>query len=569
MSDLYYGSAEEATRELGLPLLLASSPSAAVPHHGERLSDFAPEVFEGARLFSRLQIAPDAPSPAVWVTGPDGTTEYVVWAVGLAEHAARAGRIAFLIDLDAAHPLRSLAPGGGHPLPRPILERLRKAGVPAAAAWSSDLQGVRLVLPVSAVLERAGEPEPSRSILIFARAMPAAGAGPGIPPEIIDGVCLAAAIRDHSREELRESVEGLRRSGHTFLGFVAMGPLPAPRRSPLDRWERVATPQAVGPVVGPVVDTADRTANVAEPAAADAGAVPVPPAEEAPSRDPSADAVTPAPEPARAPVLESRPSRRAGEGGREHVLEPEAVKPVEPPIPLVADWHRANRARPRGWLLVLLALAIAAAALTFWMRSTGRTPSELIPRLRSMNAAPAPSNTPVLTGGREGGSPVETPPGGTGGGETSRAGRTPEVWEQLSPIQPRAVTDSIGPAPDSGEAQVGRPGALGPGIPVMEAATDTLSVSWPDTFVIHVSSFRRSKDAESEVARLRASGVEARIVTVILPERGRWHRIVVGAFRDSVAASREAGALRTGGLVSFTQTLGEGGRGAGRGPTPR
>ena len=169
MSDLYYASAADASSGLGLPLLLAASPSAAVPRHGERLSDFAPDVFEGGRLFHRLALGKEVVDPAIWVTGPNGTSEYVVWAVGFAEHAARSGMAAYLIDLDPAHPLRSLAPGGGRPLPRPVLDRIRRLGVPGAAAWATDLQGVRLVLPVEGETEGAPGPEAARTILVFAQ----------------------------------------------------------------------------------------------------------------------------------------------------------------------------------------------------------------------------------------------------------------------------------------------------------------------------------------------------------------------------------------------------------------
>ena len=84
-----------------------------------------------------------------------------------------------------------------------------------------------------------------------------------------------------------------------------------------------------------------------------------------------------------------------------------------------------------------------------------------------------------------------------------------------------------------------------------------------------MSSFRLLKDAETEVSRLRAAGVPATILTVVLPERGRWHRVVVGAYPDSAAAVAEAGVLRAGGLVSFTQTLRTTGRGVARAPAPR
>ncbi len=578
MSDLYYASAAEASSGLGLPLLLTASPSAAVPRHGERLSDFAPDVFEGSRLFHRLSLERDVASPAIWVTGPNATTEYVVWAVGFAEHAARDGMAAYLIDLDPAHPLRSLAPGEGHPLPRPVLDRIRRLGVAGAAAWATDLQGVRLVLPADEQVEGTSGPEAARSILIFAQALPEEGEGIAIPAGAIEGVCFAAAIRDHTKDELRDAVEWLRRSGHKLLGFIAMGPTPLNRRSPLDRWERVAAQ----PAPAALQETAPIT-----------------------SRSSSIELEEPAPVEQPAPASAQPQAVDAAPAG---VAEPEILTPLEPPVSLVADWHRGDRKRPRAWLLALLGIVVALAFLAVWLRSTGRTPAGVLSELRMSvgktisprGSAPgqgaggasgtqgmsevSPANPETIEGGGEailakGASGIG---GATDGGtsdlrpvieasppDSGSSSRIPEAWEQLSPSELRASSEPSISAPESGAA--GEP--AGAGSPregsISTTVLDVTPTGWADTFVVHVSSFRIPKDAESEVSRLLAAGVPARILTVVLPERGRWHRVIVGAYPDSASAVEEAGALRARGLVSFTQTLRATGRGGDRAPIPR
>jgi cell division protein FtsN len=95
-------------------------------------------------------------------------------------------------------------------------------------------------------------------------------------------------------------------------------------------------------------------------------------------------------------------------------------------------------------------------------------------------------------------------------------------------------------------------------------AIDDVAGNWSDSFVVHVSSFRRPEDADAEAAELKRAGLTARVVSVILPDRGRWERVVVGAFADSQEAGRVARRLRAEGLVSFAQVLGQGGVGDAR-----
>ncbi len=65
-SGLYFGSAEEAASQLGLPLLLAAASSAAVPRLGVRLSDHAPETVLGSRLYHRLNLADTSEPMVLW-----------------------------------------------------------------------------------------------------------------------------------------------------------------------------------------------------------------------------------------------------------------------------------------------------------------------------------------------------------------------------------------------------------------------------------------------------------------------------------------------------------------------
>jgi hypothetical protein len=90
--------------------------------------------------------------------------------------------------------------------------------------------------------------------------------------------------------------------------------------------------------------------------------------------------------------------------------------------------------------------------------------------------------------------------------------------------------------------------------------TRPASPAWPDTFFIHVSSYQQPAQAAAEVQRLHGLGIDARFASVVLPARGVWYRVVVGAFPDSMTAWREASRLREIGYIAFAQILRGGGR---------
>jgi len=546
MSDHYFDSAMDAAAGLGLPLLLATSSAPAVPRHAERLSEFSPELMHGSRLFRRFPFPKGTAAPTIWVTGPRGTTEHLVWAVGLAEQAARGGLVAYLADLEPMPPLRVLTSGPGRPLPAAVRARLASVGADPSASWASDLQGVRVVLPGAPAKDDAG-PLPEQWVLFVARSIPEADEFRLHGCEAIDGICFVAAIRDHTREELAEGVRLLREGGRNLLGMVAMGPLPVSQSSPLERWERRPEVPSPGVPAGPTI-----------------------------------------PEP-QAVGFESGLKRTVPAEPRA-----EGVRTVEEPVRLISRWQRSRRGSPIPW--IVLGLCVLAISIAIWFRIGGGSSDRLIPKGLSRSAREL---APQL-GGRETGRhateevaqdralmepdqlPVleaQAPPPASADSTPSSlpnvAERGPEGAQ--GPLE-RAQSDSAAAlergqleaaVTDSGNAPV-RPAAAerlpaGPESSNAQSVSDVATEGWQDTFVVHVSSFRRRGEADQEASRLRASGVDARVLSVVLPERGRWHRVVVGAFPDSAAAAREAYRLRADGLVTFAQMVGRGGRGVPRG----
>ena len=58
-------------------------------------------------------------------------------------------------------------------------------------------------------------------------------------------------------------------------------------------------------------------------------------------------------------------------------------------------------------------------------------------------------------------------------------------------------------------------------------------------YSLHLGSFRSANAAEIQAAELRAKGLNARVITVSLPQKGVWYRVVFGAYA-TYAAARDA-----------------------------
>lgn len=505
MIEVYFDSAEQAASELGAPLLVAASSASAVPHAGRRLSEHAVESVLGAHLFHRMRLASPVLPQVLWVTAPQATLEHIGWAVGIAEHVASTGRLAYLAVLDGTHPLQGFASGAGLRLPRAVVSKLAAFGVGDAGGWTSDLQGVQLVLPTPGA--PAGDPpdDPLRWMLVIARAMPEGFETTERYRAAADGVILVAAIRDHLRSELLAASRTLQGPGAPLIGVITMGPVPSGSLPTIERWERVlAGSEVKAPAVG---------AN--------------PPAAE--STSPAPPPVPPSSPPASPPIIVADVS--------------EGVRSGDEPVPLVASWRPEER---RGGVLrvaLWIAAVLVVTGAAYWFRADiGR----------------------FMTRGRPGAPPGEPPP-------LSLIERNPIDESAGRLITPPFVEDSTRPGTArTPPSQLGVPGpGPGPGpAPVPSgsiaspAAGPAPAPAWADTFVVHVGSFPQAPQAQTEAGRLRGLGVVPQIISVMIPERGVWYRVVVGAFPDSLTAGREAEHLREAGLIAFAQILRHGGRGA-------
>ena len=71
----------------------------------------------------------------------------------------------------------------------------------------------------------------------------------------------------------------------------------------------------------------------------------------------------------------------------------------------------------------------------------------------------------------------------------------------------------------------------------------------PAPYSLHVGSYRTAEAARGVVRDLGRRGMKAFLSPVVLPEKGEWVRVYVGAFGDSASARAALDELTSGGVV--------------------
>lgn len=69
-----------------------------------------------------------------------------------------------------------------------------------------------------------------------------------------------------------------------------------------------------------------------------------------------------------------------------------------------------------------------------------------------------------------------------------------------------------------------------------------------ETFYLQAGAFQSAADADNLKARLALLGVEAKIETAAVPEKGTWHRVRAGPFATVEQVNRARDALRQNGI---------------------
>ncbi|MBK8230063.1 MAG: SPOR domain-containing protein [Candidatus Eisenbacteria bacterium] len=332
----------------------------------------------------------------------------------------------------------------------------------------------------------------------------------------------------------------------------------------------------------------------------------------------------PAPRPSSRPpevatVAPSRSSRReAAEQRREEARARTAAGQAAGAVPLLARWEeeatrerRVRRFATGAALLVLAALVVVVglpvAKRKGWVPA-GAAVGSAPPESTATAVVPgAPAGLPNL-GAPAGISPEESPRTGGGAGfagaadsgrgvpraagleedesgarESTRVARpnpaVPRDFPWGEPKRAGVATDSArAPRPEHRSAEVtpsaedssgasasaqglSRPspgdrasGAQGAGPPAVGERT-------AGDYVVHLSSFRLEREAQSEVSSLAGQGIRAEYLLVDVADRGPWYRVVTGRFATFGEAETMAMRLCRMKGVPRTHVVGQGGRG--------
>ncbi|HEV2913578.1 MAG TPA: SPOR domain-containing protein [Pyrinomonadaceae bacterium] len=101
------------------------------------------------------------------------------------------------------------------------------------------------------------------------------------------------------------------------------------------------------------------------------------------------------------------------------------------------------------------------------------------------------------------------------------------VKNESRPAATATTTTEAAPAPAQAAASVAAPADQATG-----------------NYTVQIGSYNNAAQADERVGRLRASGVEARVVRVEIPRRGTWYRVQSGRFASHEEAARHASALK-------------------------
>lgn len=111
-----------------------------------------------------------------------------------------------------------------------------------------------------------------------------------------------------------------------------------------------------------------------------------------------------------------------------------------------------------------------------------------------------------------------------------------------APLGDEAVPDAVAPGATDGDTAVGAGAVAG-----LEAAAATRGE--PTPYSVHVGSYRTAEAAHGVVRDLRQRGLVAFAAPVVLPDKGEWVRVYVGAYDDPEEARAALSRLTSAGVV--------------------
>jgi cell division protein FtsN len=135
------------------------------------------------------------------------------------------------------------------------------------------------------------------------------------------------------------------------------------------------------------------------------------------------------------------------------------------------------------------------------------------------------------------------------------ATRTPPT--QLEPVKPAPpATGKTGDKPVRATEEKPRfdfykilPGAEEPPVESQaKGARKPSTAAAGETFFLQAGAFQNARDADTLRARLALLGIEARVQTATLPDKGVWHRVRVGPYTSVAELDRTRDTLKQNGV---------------------
>jgi septal ring-binding cell division protein DamX len=74
-------------------------------------------------------------------------------------------------------------------------------------------------------------------------------------------------------------------------------------------------------------------------------------------------------------------------------------------------------------------------------------------------------------------------------------------------------------------------------------------------YTLHLSSYQKQAGAKEQVAKLAKQGVQARVESVNIAGKGRWHRVMVGKFNSKTKARAQGQRLTKSGSISSFRVM--------------
>jgi cell division septation protein DedD len=240
---------------------------------------------------------------------------------------------------------------------------------------------------------------------------------------------------------------------------------------------------------------------------------------------------------------------------------PVEVRPPHPPVPV---GKASSGTGHKPWRLLVPGAVIGIAALLFWAYQNDVIQFERRPPRTPTSAAPSASNGAGATDAGAVGSPPTSEPGGaiaptgtTAPPKTSTpSGATPAPTKP-APTQPAppktaeskpAPTKSAPVPPEPTKPAATEPGASAPAQPGPAGAQ-------PTGFGVHVSSFQTVAKANEDLQRFQGIGYRGVIITVQVPGRGSWRRVILGPYPTLEEAQSVMQAVREDGLSPKAETM--------------